>query len=186
MITNHLVTAIVDALFEERIPFALRGWFAANLYGAPYLTMSEEFVVRPCGDELSALGSRLSAQFRFQPQAGIESAEQSSHYLLRHRDTPLRAQLFRLTDDAHDRAQLERRVRVDAWSRPVFIPAAEDLIISKLRGSRHGNRAKDLDDGRGLIEIQKSRLDWDYIDRRCEQHGTKPILDQVRRGALDA
>ncbi len=38
----------------------------------------------------------------------------------------------------------------------------------------------DRDDIRGVIAVQADRIDWDYVHRWCEQHGTRPLLDEIR------
>jgi hypothetical protein len=64
--------------------------------------------------------------------------------------------------------------------RQTFILSAEDVVVTKLRWSRRGARTKDLDDARNVIAVQRDALDWDYIHRWCEQHGTRQLLDNIR------
>lgn len=186
MTVGETVAAVIDALSDLRIPYMLTGAFAVNFFGAMRLTRDADFVVQMSGHSLPMLAERLAPGFELRAQAEFETITGTQKFVFARRDIAFIVELFLLSDDPHDQARFARRINLVAWSREVNIPTAEDLIITKLRWSRHGNRSKDLDDVRGIIEIQKSRLDWDYIERWCEQHGTKPILDQVRRGALDA
>jgi hypothetical protein len=54
------------------------------------------------------------------------------------------------------------------------------VIITKLRWSRHGNRAKDVDDVRGILTVRSDKIDWDYVNGWCDAHGTRALLDQIR------
>jgi hypothetical protein len=57
---------------------------------------------------------------------------------------------------------------------------AEDVIITKLHWALLGNRYKDREDVRDVIAVQADRIDWDYVHRWCEQHGTRALLDEIR------
>lgn len=61
---------------------------------------------------------------------------------------------------------------------------AEDTILSKLEWSKMaGGSARQLDDVRGLVDTQVSRLDIDYIDRWAPVLG---VLDEWRAIAIAA
>jgi hypothetical protein len=64
--------------------------------------------------------------------------------------------------------------------RQVWIPTAEDVIVTKLHWALLGRRSKDRDDARDVIAVQGDRIDWDYVHRWCEQHGTRALLDEIR------
>jgi hypothetical protein len=46
--------------------------------------------------------------------------------------------------------------------------------------SRQG-RARDRDDVRNVIAVQGGALDWPYIHSWCDRHGTRQLLDDVRK-----
>ena len=52
----------------------------------------------------------------------------------------------------------------------------EDIIIQKLRW----NRDKDREDVRNIIGVQGDALDWPYIERWCDAHGTRARLEEIR------
>jgi hypothetical protein len=62
-------------------------------------------------------------------------------------------------------------------AREAWIPAAEDLVIQKLRWGR----AKDLDDARNILSVQAGALDFPYLESWCDRHGTRGKLEEVRR-----
>ena len=64
------------------------------------------------------------------------------------------------------------------------MPTAEDVVVMKMRWALSLNRPKDADDARGVIAVQGERLDWDYIRRWCDDHGTRELLEQVRASAM--
>lgn len=64
--------------------------------------------------------------------------------------------------------------------REMYAATPEDVVVMKLRWSRQGERSKDRDDARNLIMSQADNLDWDYIHRWCDEHGTRELLDELR------
>jgi hypothetical protein len=54
---------------------------------------------------------------------------------------------------------------------------AEDMIVQKVRW----NRDKDRDDARNILAVQGSALDFPYIERWCDAHGTRERLEELRR-----
>ena len=95
--------------------------------------------------------------------------------------TPFHIEFFHLSDDSHDQQRFKRRVRVPVGSKEGFMPTAEDVIITKLRWFAKARRNKDWDDARDVIAVQGDALDWDYIHSWCDKHGTRQILEEVRR-----
>jgi hypothetical protein len=51
------------------------------------------------------------------------------------------------------------------------------MIIQKLRW----NRDKDRDDARNILAVQGDTLDFTYIERWCEAHGTRGRLEELRQ-----
>jgi hypothetical protein len=90
-------------------------------------------------------------------------------------------ELFLASDDPHDRERFRRRVRGETYGQTVWLPTPEDVIITKLRWSKQGKRNKDVDDVRNVIAVQGDALDWEYIHRWCDAHGTMGLLEQIRQ-----
>ena len=88
-----------------------------------------------------------------------------------------KVEVFRLSEDPHDQERFRRRQSVIIGGRQVFFPTAEDVIIWKLRWGR----AKDREDVRGIIGVQGEKLAWPYIQDWCERHGTRALLEEIRR-----
>src|SRR5207247_7553096 len=91
--------------------------------------------------------------------------------------TLFKVEVFRLSEDAHDQERFRRRQSVTVDGRQVFFPTAEDVIIWKLRW----RRSKDRDDVRAVMGVQGDKLDWPYIEGWCERHGTRALLEEIRR-----
>jgi hypothetical protein len=111
----------------------------------------------------------------------FETVTATGRYVIELRDHPLKIELFLLSDDPHDQERFARRRQRPLLGHPVFVPSAEDVIITKLRWSQQGRRHKDVDDVRNVLAVQGEYLDWPYIHRWCDQHGTRALLDEICR-----
>jgi hypothetical protein len=92
-------------------------------------------------------------------------------------ETELKIDVFPLTMDPFDQERFARRLLVQLYGRPAFVPTAEDVIVMKVRW----RRPLDLEDARYVIALHAQLIDWAYIERWCDTHGTRQILDEVRR-----
>lgn len=62
----------------------------------------------------------------------------------------------------------------------VFVPAPEDVVVTKLRWSKGGARQKDMEDVRNVLAVTRpSMLDLAYIRHWCDQHGTRDLFEKL-------
>ena len=90
-------------------------------------------------------------------------------------------ELFVLSDDLHDQARFARRRAVSYLGRELCVPTPENVIVTRLRWALASDRRKDELDAGNVLAIQGDALDWDYIHGWCDQHGTRELLDRIRR-----
>jgi len=181
MNSEDAAIAVIGALESLAVPYMLVGSFSSNFYGIPRATHDADFVVQLQEGQIRALMGKLGPAFKLEPQVSFETVTGTTRYTLHFADTPFEVELFSLSDDDHDRQRFLRRRRAVLRGRDTFLPTAEDVIITKLRWSRGGSRAKDTDDARNVMAVQAGRLDWDYIGAWCDRHGTREILESLRR-----
>ena len=181
MTTREIVRRVVDALEQLGVPYMLVGSFSSNAYGVARNTQDADFVVQLDRITVSQLAAKLWPDFQLDPQTSFETITATTRHVLNVPAEDFKVELFLLSDDPHDRARFERRRRMEVLGGPAYLPSPEDVVITKLRWSRHGNRQKDLSDARDVIAVSGPQLDWAYIERWCDEHGTRKLLDDLRR-----
>jgi hypothetical protein len=182
MTTEEATAAVIDALEDLSVPYMLVGSLSSNVYGVPRATQDADFVIR-LGESVSVsmIAQRLGPRFRLDPQSTFEIFTTTTRYVLQPVDISFVIELFLLSDDPHDQERFARRRRVKVLGRDTWILSVEDVIVTKLRWSSHGGRSKDVDDVRNVIALQHQNVDWDYVKRWCDMHGTRQLLEDVRR-----
>ncbi len=174
----ELVIAVIEALEAESIPYFLAGSIASMVYGIPRATKDVEFVVEIGGGGIDRLARRLAGQFEFDPQQHVETSTWTRRYILRSSRPVFEVELFIKSADPHHLEQWTRRrmLHNPILGRDAWMPAPEDVVIQKLRWGR----PKDIADVETVIGVQGAKLDWTYIERWCDAHGSRKRLDEVK------
>jgi len=174
------VFRVVSALNKLQIPYMVVGSFSSNVYGKPRSTKDAEFVMELGHQSIGKLASEIGGGFILDPQMSFESITSTMRYRLTHRDTAFMIELFMLSSDPHDTARFSRKL-----SGPIgegfiaYVPTAEDVIITKLRWSKHGRRQKDVQDVEDVLKVQAGSLDLPYIRQWTDQHGTRELFERL-------
>jgi len=177
MTIDDVAMRVAEALNAAGLPFMLVGGFSSNYHGIPRSTKDADFVVQLDAPLDERFSSTLGSEFEAEPQMSFETNTGTQRQEFRVQGTLFKVEIFRLSNDAHDQERFRRRTAVMIEGRQVFFPTAEDVIIWKLRWAR----GRDKDDVRGVIAVQRDKLDWPYIESWCEKHGTLPLLRQIRQ-----
>jgi hypothetical protein len=128
---------------------------------------------------IARVAEEIGPDFELDSQFSWETVTMTERWKFRHRETAFTIELFLLSEDSHDLARFNRRVRGPVGDRYAFVPTAEDVIVTKLRWSRGGKRPKDVEDLKNLLDSQAGRLDLSYIRGWCDQHGTRALFEEL-------
>lgn len=128
----------------------------------------------------SQVAELLGPQFRLDPQLAFETVTATTKTVFSFAPTAFRIELFDLSDDAHDQERFRRRRPIELLGRQTFVPAPEDVVVTKLRWASIARRPKDIDDASKVMLAQRGILDWPYVEHWCLRHGTTDILARLR------
>ena len=178
----EFVTRVVTILRDLEIPYMVVGSFSTNVHGTPRSTKDADFVIELGSRSILEISQQLGSDFTLEPQMSFETVTGTMRYRVTHPATSFVIEFFLLSDDPHDRERFQRRLSGDIGDgKSTFVPTAEDVIITKLRWSKHGLRQKDVLDAAAVIAVQAGRLDLEYIRRWCDLHGTRELFEAQLR-----
>lgn len=180
MTAEHIVYTVIDSLEALAVPYMLVGSFSSNVYGIARSTRDVDLVVELGSTSPSALAGKLGADFSLDPQMSFETVTGTYRFIASHRLSAFKIEFFLLSDDPHDRERFARRRLEVMGTRPAYVASVEDVIVTKLRWSKGGNRKKDVDDVRNVIRVSGAAVDWPYVEQWCDRHGTREILERTR------
>ena len=184
MSTPEFMRDVVRALELAGVQYMVVGSLSSNLYGIPRSTKDADFVVQFDNTPIREATRYLGPSYVFDDQMSFETATKTYRWKLWHPASAFMIELFLISDDPHDREQFSRRKSVRYDGHDVFVATAEDVVITKLRWSRPGKRAKDIDDVRSVITVSGAKLDWPYTRRWCAAHQTESLLNDVLKTIL--
>lgn len=182
MTGDEAVLAVIEALESLGVDYMLVGSLSSNFYGIPRATQDADFVIQQGGATVGELSRRLGPIFQLDKQISFETVSMTTRQVMRVSGGNFKVEFFHLSDDEHDRERFRRRVRASVLGHEVWLPTAEDVVITKAYWSATRTPTKDRDDVRNVIGVQGDALDWDYIYSWADRHGTRALLDEIRSG----
>lgn len=162
--TEEAVAVVAGFLDEQAVPYMVIGAMATLVWGSVRTTRDVDFKVN-AGDGRALLRACLS-RFR------LRTAEPDPFLAATHvipvivnlKSGPISADLV-LAGMPYEFSAIERARNIEIGARAVKVCTAEDLIIHKIISER----ARDLDDVRGIILRQGPSLDRQYLEPKIKE-----------------
>ena len=166
MSQQELLKLVVERLNELKIEYFVTGSWSSSLLGEPRSTHDLDLVVQLDETHIPLiLESFHEDRFYLSSVAVAEAFRNRSMINLLDVEPGDKVDFWLLTDTAWDMERFNRREQIDVFGTTTMVATAEDTIIAKLRWSQlSGGSEKQLQDARGVYEVQGSRLDFRYID----------------------
>ncbi|HEY2159430.1 MAG TPA: nucleotidyltransferase [Isosphaeraceae bacterium] len=177
MTPEEATVAVFDALVALGIPFMIVGSLSSNVYGIPRSTKDADVVVELGERSVAQIARHLGPQFKLDPQMSFETVTGTLRSELEVVGEAFKVEIFQVSTDPHDSERFARRVPTEVYGHTVPVPTVEDVIVTKLRWAR----SKDKDDVRDVIAVQGDAIDWEYVYSWADRHGTRGLLDEIRR-----
>lgn len=175
MLARDIVKSVVQALNDHDIPYMLVGSFSTNFYGTERSTKDADLVLQLGDKNVNQIFKALGGDFHCDPQSSFETKTFTTRYVIAHVASAFKVELFLLSSDAHDTERFSRRRQVDYLGANIWIPTAEDTVITKLRWAR----PKDELDVAAVLAVQRGHVDLQYIRKWCDEHGSRARLDAI-------
>ena len=172
---KHHLFQLVDALVELRLPYMVIGAFALTAWGRPRATLDIDIILQTTEipDDLVRKLGNIGFHFdktwdRYNPMI------RAFHKRFRAGRMPVDIMLNR---DEHDDAAFSRRRRKRFNGRYIWFPAAEDLLLQKLKVGR----PQDFVDAAGIVQRMRGKLDRRYLTRWAKKVGVDGELADILR-----
>ena len=169
----------LSVLNQVGMPYMVVGSLSSNEHGIPRSTKDADIVIEHTADRFRQLIQALEPEIRVDRQISFESVTGTKRNIATVRDTGFQIEFFRLSEDEHDQERFRRRLNVDYFGMAVWMQTAEDVVITKLRWVLKADRPRDRGDVRDVISTSSPIMDWPYVFRWTEQHGTRQLLEEI-------
>lgn len=153
-------------LRDSGIPFMLTGSVASAYHGAGRATMDVDVVIDPQAIQLDDLLERvIESNAYVSPEAAREALLQHTMFNIVDPSSGWKADLIVRKDREFSAVEFDRRRMANVLGVHIEVATVEDIILSKLEWAKLGGSARQLDDVRVLINVNRPQLDTEYLDR---------------------
>ena len=157
---------IVERLRVAGIPHMLAGSFASTYHGTPRNTQDIDLVIDPTPEALERFVVSLPAdEFYVSLDAAREALAGRTQFNVIDVATGWKVDLIVRRDRAFSAEEFRRRRPAELLVAAVDVASAEDTVIAKLEWARLGESERQVRDVAGIIAVQGSVLDRDYVER---------------------
>ncbi|MBN1890994.1 MAG: hypothetical protein JW850_23560 [Thermoflexales bacterium] len=179
------VARVTTVLEELGIDYYIVGGYAAIAWGEPRLTIDADIVVNMASTHVKAFVERFPIdQGYYVSQEGIYDALRRRYaFNVIHSFTGARVDLMPVPGrDAATRQAMARRRRIEfGRGYTAYFASPEDILLFKLRYYVQTDSSKHLRDARGILAVQGSDLDMDYISAQAARLGITHALEALQR-----
>ena len=180
------VLEMTDRLEAANIPYMLTGSVASSSYGQRRQTADVDVLIDPdAPGRVVRFVARLGDAFYADKNTARVAVNDRRMFNVIGYETGFKADIIVRKDGEYDRQQFGRRVRrpLNVDLPEVWMVAAEDSILSKLRWAQETGSARQHDDAIGVLAVQAGALDDAYLDRWAAELGLTDDLAEVRAAA---
>jgi hypothetical protein len=162
------LTQVAGILNRLNLPYMLTGAVAVTYYGEPRTTHDIDIVILISVADIAHIKGALEPTFSVDETSIKAALREGSAFNAIHEETGLKVDFWMLKGGEYDRVAFERRLPAKLLGVDLYLPAPEDVIITKLVWHRLSDVDKHYFDARGVAAVQRGRLDIEYIVRWCE------------------
>ena len=186
------VTQLIAKVFDRlQIPYFVGGSLASSLHGIPRATQDVDMVAGLKSQHVMPLVKALEAAFYIDADMIQEAIQHGSSFNVIHLDTMFKIDIFVLQDDPASREEMARRelYEISEESKEgLFLATAEDIILHKLYWFQlgGGSSERQWNDVLGVLQVQKEKLDYSYLQRSAHHMGVANLLKQAIKDAGEA
>ena len=167
MTEEEILIEVLNSLNALDLPYALTGGLAVSFYGRPRSTHDFDLVIQVPSKPgaTKQLLKIFGKDFYISEEGLIDAVLHKTMFNLVHHETGLKIDLWILKDEAYDREAFGRRKKLKALGTEIFVLSAEDMMINKLLWHKVSDLQKHFNDAKGIYEVQKDKLDLDYLKK---------------------
>ncbi len=184
MTEQELLVDCLRRLNCAEFSYYLTGSMASNYWGIPRTTHDLDFVIQLPPRAVEKIVSAFAPDY-FIDAASVRAAFQPPHeFNAIDTRSALKVDFWLPKPEPFDREMLSRRLRVTLFGEPAWITTAEDSILHKLVWNRITPSERQLADAAGVVAVQGSRLDQDYLKKWAQALAVSPELNRLLRGEI--
>jgi hypothetical protein len=182
---QELLRTVAETLTRLNIDYMITGSIASSIQGEPRLTHDIDLVVHLSASQVPALVRAFpEPDFYLGEDAVREALRNRSMFNLLHVTEGEKVDFWLLTDEPFDQARFGRKRVEELLGMSLKVSAPEDTILVKLRWSKmSGGSEKQMTDALRVFEVQRGRLDLQYLQTWSAKLGITDLWNELQQRA---
>jgi len=179
---RDILLTVAKNLNKYHIPYLLTGSFAVSYYGIPRATHDIDFVIEIDKENLDRLNvclKRLNKDYLFDELDLKNPQESSFQFNIFHPETGIKVDFWMVKKDEFEESKFKRKKEIVIGSQKISLISPEDLILNKLLWNKKIISERHAKDCEGILKIQESKLDYDYLKHWAEKLKVTELLDEI-------
>jgi hypothetical protein len=168
---GQALQALIEALGRSAIPYMIGGSMASGIHGVYRTSLDVDLVADIHAGQIARFIQELGGEFYADAGMMRDAIESGRSFNLIHFASSYKFDIFPLSPDPFQQSQFSRREMRDlalgGGTVAVPVGTAEDTLLMKLVWYRSGGQVSERqwNDVRGIVAVQRQRLDREYLRR---------------------
>lgn len=185
MSQSELLKKVAAALEATSTRYMLTGSYASSLQGEPRLTHDIDLVVAIAPAAARSLALMFPPpDFYLDEAAVVEAIKRKDQFNLLDVRNGDKVDFWMLSDEPFDQSRFARRYAEEFEGMRIHVSSPEDTILMKLRWAQmSGGSEKQFGDALSVYELQRDRLNLQYIELWAASLGINSLWNRLKREA---
>jgi len=180
---REFLAHLIGLLDEAGIRYMVAGSMGSSIHGRPRATQDADVVIDPTADQFVSFVALLEQDYYVSRDAALESFHRRSMFNIIDVAGGWKADLILRKERSFSRHEFERRRRVDAMGRMLWVVSPEDTILSKLEWMKGRESDVQYSDALGVAVAQWETLDLEYLRKWARELGVEAMLTRLLKEA---
>ena len=171
MSQQELLKKVVLTLDQNDIDYMLTGSLVSSMQGEPRLTHDIDIIINLKKTDINKILFLFPLEkYYISEKAILESLDKKTSFNVIDLEVGDKIDFWILTESAFDLSRFSRRRKTKFLNFFIYLSTPEDTILEKLLWSKiSGGSEKHYKDALRVYEVQKEKLDFDYLNRWTEK-----------------
>ena len=179
-----VILEVARVLEDLQVPYAVGGSLASSMHGIPRSTQDGDLVADLRAEHVQPFLAAVADSFYVSPERVLQAVQRRTSFNLVHLKTAIKVDVFALKAEPLSLQEIARRQILPVPGEPgttLQVASAEDTILQKLLWYEKGHRVSDQqwNDVLGVLKVQRSDLDFDYLKEWAPQAGVEELLKRA-------
>ncbi|HBC45561.1 MAG TPA: hypothetical protein DEO84_01015 [candidate division Zixibacteria bacterium] len=187
MSQQELVIKVLRVLDRAGIQYMVTGSLVSSLQGEPRSTHDIDIVVSINKGDIDTLITAFpQPDYYLDREAIVEAIANKSLFNLIDVNGGDKVDFWLLTNDPFDRSRFSRATIEQVFGYGMRISTPEDTILMKLKWlNLAGESHKQYLDALRVFEVQRTKLDFEYIQKWAKELEVESLLDRLKTDATN-